>query len=206
MKRVFLLLAVLVLSLSAPGAAMAGRTSSVDPALMQPPLNPGFAPWECWRTGDGIICEGARRLSWEAVETGLICDGRMVYTNETDNRWLRRYGDANGLALKSTQHVDIRAILSLNADMSGPTLRGAGHFQEHYAYPIPGNISSRTDKYSGLDVRVTGPGVGLVVHDVGVKVFDIEDNVLFARGPHPIVDDFEGAVAKLCDAFAELGA
>ena len=206
MSRSVVLLALCVLSLAAPGTAAAGRGDSVDPALMQPALNASFAPWECWRTGSGIVCDGARTTSVERVETGLVCDGQMVYTSETDTRWQRRYGDANGLALKTTQHVDIRGILSLSPDMSGPTLRGAGHFQEHFEYLVPGDISTRTDKYSGLDVRVTGPGVGLVLHDVGVKVFDIDDNLLFAGGPHPVVEDFEAAFASICDAFAALGA
>jgi hypothetical protein len=38
------------------------------------------------------------------------------------------------------------------------------------------------------------------MHDVGVKSFDIEDDVLFARGPHEVLDDFEAAIDKVCDA------
>ena len=110
-----------------------------------------------------------------------------------------------GLALRTLQHVDIRETLSLSADGTGPTLRGLAHFEEHFEYPIPGDLSSRTDTYTGLDLHVTGPGVGLVVHDVGLKTFDIDDNVLAAHGPHPILEDFEGTFAQLCDAFAVTG-
>jgi hypothetical protein len=38
------------------------------------------------------------------------------------------------------------------------------------------------------------------MHDVGVKSFDIEDNVLFAHGPHEVLDDFEAAFDDVCDA------
>ena len=53
---------------------------------------------------------------------------------------------------------------------------------------------------------MTGAGVGLVVHELGIKSFDIDDNLLFAHGPHPVLDDPEGSFAKFCDAFAAMGA
>jgi hypothetical protein len=206
MKRTLLGLVVLVVSLGAPAGAAAGRGESVDPSLMQPPLNESFGPWECWQTGAGITCEGQRTLIVEGAETGLVCDGQMVYTDEINARWQRRYGDAQGRALKTIQHVDIRGVLGFEPDLSGPNLTGAGVFQETYYYGIPGDLSTRTDRYTGLDVRVTGPGVGLVVHDVGVKTFDIDDNLLFAHGPHPVVDDFEAAFAPICPALEAIGA
>lgn len=206
MKRMLLGLAILAIALGAPAGAAAGRGESVDPALMQPPLNESFGPWECWRTGTGITCESERTLSAEGVAIGLVCDGRMVYTNEVDVRTQRRYGDAEGRALKTVQHVDIRGELGLEPDLSGPNLSGRGVFQETYHYGVPGDLSTRTDRYTGLDVRITGPGVGLVVHDVGIKTFDIDDNLLFAHGPHPVVEDFEAAFAGICPALEAIGA
>jgi hypothetical protein len=198
------LLALCAMSVGGAGTAAAGRGDTVDPALMQPALNPTFGPWECWRTGDGTVCDGARTLSWAGAETGLVCDGAMVYTTGTDDRTQRRFGDEFGRALRTIQHVDIRETLSRAPDGAGPTLKGLGHFQEHFEYLIPGDLSTRTDTYTGLDVHVSGPGVGLVIHDVGIKTFDIDDNVLRAHGPHPIIDDFEGTFAKICDAFASI--
>ena len=206
MKRTILGIAVLALALGAPAGVAAGRGESVDPALMQPPLNATFGPWECWRTGDGITCEGRRTLTAVGLETFFVCDGRPVYTNEVDTRTQRRYGDANGLALKTVAHVDIRGILGFEPDLSGPNLAGRGIFQETYYYIVPGDLSSRTDRYTGLDVKITGPGVGLVVHDVGVKTFDIDDNVLFMQGPHPVVEDFDAAFAGVCPALEAIGA
>ena len=206
MKRTLIGMAVLALALSAPMGVAAGRGESVDPALMQPPLNATFAPWECWRTATGITCEGHRTLTAVGVETGLVCDGRPVYTNEVDTRTQRRYGDENGLALKTVAHVDIRGILGLEPDLSGPNLAGRGIFQETYYYIVPGDLSTRTDRYTGLDVKLTGPGVGLIVHDVGVKTFDIDDNVLFMHGPHPVVADFDTAFAGVCPALEAIGA
>jgi len=206
MKRILMAMAVLALALSAPVGVTAGRGESVDPALMQPPLNASFGPWECWRTGTGITCEGQRTLTAVGAESLFVCDGRPVYTNEVDRRTQRRYGDENGLALKTVMHVDIRGILGFEPDLSGPVLTGRGIYEETYYYIVPGDLSSRTDRYTGLDVRITGPGVGLVVHDVGVKTFDIDDNVLFAHGPHPVVGDFETAFAGVCPALEAMGA
>ena len=81
MKRTMLGLAVLALAFSAPVGVAAGRGESVDPALMQPPLNATFGPWKCWRTGTGITCEGHRTLTAVGAETFLVCDGQPVYTN-----------------------------------------------------------------------------------------------------------------------------
>jgi hypothetical protein len=196
---------VSVLALMMPATASAGQPDSVDPAIMQPALNATFGPFDCWRTGAGIVCDGARTLAWEGAETGFECAGRPVYSTGTDERTQRRFGDEAGLALRTNQHVDIRETLSLTTDGSGPTLQGIAHFEERFVYVVPGDLSSRTDTYTGIDVTVTGAGVGLVIHDVGIKSFDIDDNVLLARGPHPILEDFDGAFATLCDAFALMG-
>ena len=206
MKRILIGMAVLALALSAPVGVAAGRGESVDPLLMQPPLNATYGPWECWRTGAGITCEGHRTLTAVGVETGIVCDGRPVYTNEVDVRTQRRYGDENGMALKTIMHVDIRGVLGFEADLSGPNLVGRGIFQETFEYGVPGDLSTRTDRYTGMDVKLTGPGVGLIVHDVGIKVFDIDDNVLFMHGPHPVVDDFDAAFAGICPALEAMGA
>jgi hypothetical protein len=201
-------MAILVsaLALLVPASASAGQPDSVDPAIMQPSLNSSFAPWDCWRTGTGTVCDGARALAWEGEETIFVCEGRPVYSTGTDERTQRRFGDEAGLALRTIEHVAIQEALSLTADGSGPTLQGIAHWTDDYEYLVPGDLSSRTVTRSGIDVTVTGGGVGLVIHEVGIKAFDFDDNVLLVHGPHPILDDFEGAFANLCDAFAAMGA
>ncbi len=206
MRRIIIVALGCAAALLAPASAIAGRGDSVDPTIMQPGLNPAFAPWDCWRSGPGTTCYGERHDAWTNAESFLVCDGRTVYSTGSDDRTLTRHGDSDGLALWSKQHAEIRETLSLQPDGSGPTLAGIGMFEESYAYTTPGDLSTRTDRYSGLDVQVTGPGVGLVLHDVGVKTFDIDGNVLSMFGPHPVVEDFEGAFQHVCDAFEELGA
>ena len=123
MKRTFMV-ALGCAMLLAP--ARAGRTGdSVDPAIMQPGLNPAFAPWDCWRTGGGITCEGQLHGAWTNAEWGLACDGRPVYATGTEERArpARRRGRPRPV---DAPHVEIRETLSLQPDGSGPTLNAGG--------------------------------------------------------------------------------
>jgi hypothetical protein len=197
---------MLALAMVSPGGTLAGQPDTVDPAIMQPALNPGFAPWDCWRTGTGINCDGQQSISWTNEPTPFVCDGQTVYSTGTDVRTMRRTGDADGLALVTRAHITIDEVLTLQPDGSGPALSGRARFELTFEYSTPGDGSTRTERYTGIDVHVTAPGVGLILHDVGVKTFDIDGNVVLARGPHPLLEDFDAAFASLCDAFAELGA
>ena len=199
MKRALATLSAAIAVLATPAAAGADGRSAVDPASMQPPLNPTFQ-WSCWRTNGGTLCDGERHLAWTAVDTGLPCQGGTIYSTGTDDRTLRRWGDATGRALHSHGVADIRETLSSSAEMSEPTAQSFGHFSERFSYAVPGDLATRVVIQSGNDVTVVMPGAGLVLHDVGVKAFDIDGNVLFAHGQHPVVEDFDAAFAKVCAA------
>ena len=196
----------MLLVLLVPSSVAAGRPDGVDPSIAQPPLNDSFGPWECWSTGAGITCQGERSLSWTNEPTFLECDGRRVYATGTDVATLTRHGDPDGLALWSRQHIAIEETWTLQPDGSGPAVRAYGRMSQTYDYGVPGDISTRTQRYNGVDVQVTAPSVGLIVHDNGIKVFDIEDNIVLAHGPHPLLVDFGAAFDRVCDAFDELGA
>ena len=206
MKRTMIVALGCAAVLLTPASAIAGQNDSVDPAIMQPGLNPAFAPWDCWRTGTGITCEGHLNDAWTNAEWGLVCDGRPVYTTGTEDRVLVRHGDEDGIGLWSRSHVEIRETLSLQPDGSGPTLNAVGLWAEHFDYPTPGDMATRVERDTGLVMRVNGPGVGLVLHDVGAVTVDIEDNVFSSHGQHPLYEDFEAAFAKVCDAFEAIGA
>lgn len=199
MHRALALASMLVLAFA--GTATAGQPQQVDPSLMQPPLNPTFGPWTCFRSGSGIICDGERTLTWEAAEYGITCDGKAVVGSGYEHRTMRRWGDANGLGLKTLVNFSGQDTVWLDGAPSGRTLRGTGRFTELFEYAVPGDLSSRTDTYRGLDVRYTGQGVGLVIHDVGIKSFDIDDNLLFMHGQHPVVlESYEEAFGRFCPA------
>ena len=198
-RRLYLFVLILAAMLGLPATAGAAGRTPVDPSIMQPALNPTFT-WSCWRMDDKTMCDGERHDSWTALDTGLPCAGGTVYSTGTDDRSLRRWGDAEGLALHSHGVADTREILSLTPGMTGTTAQAFGHFSQRFSYGVPGDASTRVEVFSGNDVTVVLPGTGLVMHDVGVKSFDIEGNVLFAHGQHEVLDDFEAAFAKVCDA------
>jgi len=199
MKRLCLMLVVTIaLTLVSTSAGAAPRTP-VDPGMMQPTLNPTFT-WTCWRMDAKTLCDGERHDTWVGLDTGIPCAGGTIYSTGTDDRTLRRWGDTDGLALHTHGTTNIRETLSLSPDMTGTTAQVSGHFSERFLYGTPGDLSTRVTIQSGLDIAVVIPGRGLVMHDVGTKSFDIEGNVLSAHGPHELLDDFDAAFAKVCEA------
>jgi hypothetical protein len=192
----------LMLSLTVVAPASAGPggggPAPVDPATITPPLNPTFS-WDCRRAGTNTICDGERSDAWEAVNTEIPCGDGWLWSTGTDDRTLRRFGDALGRAVRTQGHATIRETLSLSPDMSGPTASLIGQFNDRYRYSTPGDLSTRVQVISGIDLRVTVVGQGVVVRDVGVKAFDIEDNELFAHGPKDL-EDFDAAFARICAA------
>ena len=132
MRRLLLApLTIVILLVSAAAADAIGRTS-VDPSIMQPALNPTFT-WTCWRMDDRTICDGERHNSWTAVDTGIPCAGGTIYSTGTDDRFVRRWGDAEGLALHSHGVADIRETFSLNPEMTGMTAQAFGHFSQRFS-------------------------------------------------------------------------
>jgi hypothetical protein len=189
--------------LTATAGVSAGRPDAVDQDLMTPPLNPSFN-WECWRTGAGIVCEGERTTTYTAVVTPIPCpDGAWVYATGWAYDTLRRVGDAEGRALSTLGTTRIDDWLSRSPAFDGIVGRARGTWTDAYDYPVPGELASRTVTRRGVDVLLTVPGRGAVVLDAGIKSWDFEDNILFAHGPHPLIEDIEGAFATACDALAD---
>ena len=199
LRRLVTAVAAISLLMLAGTPASASERTPVDPSIMQPALNPTFT-WECWRVDDKTVCDGERHLSWTAADTGLPCAAGPIYSTGTDDRFLRRWGDAAGRALHSHAVANISETLALSPDGTGRTASAVGYFSQRFTYAVPGDQSTRVEVLSGNDVTVVVPGTGLVIHDVGVKSFDIDDNVLFAHGPHDVLEDFGAAFVKVCDA------
>lgn len=194
-----------VLAVASTGGVAAGRSQPVDQGLMSPALNPSF-DWECWRAADTIVCEGTATESWSAVEIAPCSDGGALYSSGFDSRRIRRVSDSEGRALTSQLFVQAREVISRSPDMSGLLARGKAQFSVSFEWAVPGDLSTRTSILHGMDASFIIPGHGMLLHQVGVISYDIDDNLLFARGVHPIVDDAEGAFEQLgrqaCDALA----
>jgi hypothetical protein len=195
------MVAAALLTLITAVGASAGQPDTVDPALMSPPLNPSFT-WECWRAGDRIICDGERTTTYEAQEAPIPCDDGWVYATGIARDSLRRVGDAEGRALTTLGTTRIDDSLSLTPAFDGVVASAHSSWTDLYDYQVPGDLASRTVTRRGVELILTIPGEGNLVLDAGIKAWDIDDNLLFARGPHDLLDDIDGAVTRLCDALA----
>jgi len=201
MRHVLLVITIVGLALSGPQAAFAGKTSTVDPALMQPPLNPTFAPWDCWRAGDRIICEGAMTETYAGLEVDfLACDAGPAYSAGTVTSVARRVGDVDGRALITTFRDSYVEWFTADPGGSGPRLRSAGNVRHIFEYAVAGDPSTVSVSTIGVEIRVTGQGVGLLMHDVGVRTWDSDGNLLKAAGSHISFESFMESHSRICSA------
>jgi hypothetical protein len=204
MRQLVIVFAVAVAAMAGPQAAVAGKGDAVDPALMQPSLNPTFAPWECWRAGAQIVCEGTKTESYTGLPVDfLACDVGPIYSSGTFTATARRIGDLDGRALQTAFRDRYVEYFSTDPGGANPRLRSIGRLQHTFEYGVPGDGSTVSETLSGLQISVTGPGVGVVFHDVGTLAFDSEGNLIRTGGVHPWFDPDEWAEThdRICAAF-----
>jgi hypothetical protein len=89
-----------------------------------------------------------------------------------------------------TFHEDVVYTLTAN----DKTLTDNDHFTAQFDF-VNGEF-----RYAGAVYNIQAPGVGKVLMDVGILVFDENGNVVHQGGPHP---GFYGDVQGLCDYFAD---
>ena len=61
-----------------------------------------------------------------------------------------------------------------------------GRWNQHYVYPVPGDINQRVQTITGADWQVVAKGVGVVFHDTGLVRFEpgLDTPIDFTHGPH----------------------
>lgn len=190
------------LLLTAP-EAVSKSPHALDPALMQPALNPDFAPWSCFAAGSGVTCQGGYEASYHEP-FGLFCDGQEVWITGTIREFMTRWHTADGLATKTKVHLDAPAdVFSLSPDGSGPTVTIRGHWNRHYVYPLPGDRDSRILTEVGAIYVANERGKGIVLHDTGPVTFepgaDFEE-IAEMHGIHEVYDNPAIVERVICDA------
>jgi hypothetical protein len=179
-------MAVVGLALTAPVAA-AESPHLVDPAAMQPQLNPDLAPWTCFETGEGITCKGGYQTTY-AGPFGLQCDGKEVYVRGYGQEQATRWHTADGLATKTISQASFpEDVFTLSPTGEGPSLTIASHWNRHYTYAVPGDRDSRTLTELGLIYRATSAD-GVVLRDVGQVTFEPGQELETAASMHGIHD------------------
>jgi hypothetical protein len=195
--------AALALTVGPATTATAKSSHQVDPATMSPALNPTFAPWSCFTAGTGVICQGERtRIYHEPI--GLFCDGQEVWVSGSGHERMTRWHTADGRATRTAVHLDYPGdVFSLSESGAGPTLTIRGHWNRHYVYAVPGDLSSRTLTERGAIYMATSPGSGVVLHDSGSVRFEPGadfDAIAVMHGVHDAYSDSGAVDAVICDA------
>jgi hypothetical protein len=202
--RVFVILAVVVLSALVPQTLVfAGK--SVDPATLNPPPPPGFNP-SCEAIGSGTICHLAFSDPPIIAEpTGIICGSGAssfeVLLSQTRSVEGRRYYDRDGnLTQRHFREVFAGTFMNplTNATVSFDQSDTVIH---NLAVPGDGNTGTLTVTGS---LRLHRQDGGVVLIDAGRSVLSPDGSILMEAGQHHFDDYFVfgdiSALQPLCDA------
>jgi hypothetical protein len=202
--RVFVMLAVVVLSALVPQTLVfAGQ--SVDPATLNPPPPPEFNP-TCEAIGSGTICHLAFSDSPIIAEpTGIICGSGAnsfeVLLSQTRSVEGRRYYDRNA-NLTQRHFREVFAGTFMN-----PLTNATVSFDQSdtviHNLAIPGDGNSGTLTVTG-SLRLHRQDGGVVLIDAGRSVLSPDGSILMEAGQHHFDDYFvfgdTSALQPLCDA------
>ena len=169
---------------------------AVRPAAAQeltPPPPPGAT---CHTTGQGTICQGSFTDVVNAP-LGVSCGSFQVLESATAPIRFTVFYNQAGNVTQGIFHVRLVGILSNS--VTGTSVPEQAHFTETQTFATPGDFSTVTITITGVDFKVTLPGSGLILHDVGKVVFAPDGAITFEGGPH---QQLHGEVQKLCAALS----
>lgn len=193
-------LALMTAALLAPGAAAASPVA-VDPSTLTPPPNPNF-DWTCTSNGERVDCWGVEYFESDGSGGGdpaFSCDGRQIEVAFTQTVTAHRTHDADGRVIRNHQVGTFDERWTLEGS-DGPGLTSRGRWSVMVEYAIPGVPESRTTAYSGMQLEVSAPGVGVIFQNNGRVVTNWDESEILAiHGHQAFFEDFDGAIAAACD-------
>jgi hypothetical protein len=186
------------------GGVRAASPHTVDPATLSPALNPLYAPYDCWTTGSGSICQGDVQDAYGPfVMDGFDCDGQTIYDAGRERQHITRWHDADGNATKTILDTEFDDVFSLDPAIADPSVSMRTRFTKHYDYLVPGDRDSRVMRQTGASLIAKSSDGGVIARETGWVEYapGLEDEVITdLRGQHDLIDDFDGFVARVCDA------
>jgi hypothetical protein len=148
-------------------AGPAGAGGPIDPSVLQPPPPPGAI---CRADGPYVICDTfLDSSSQNAPVFDLPCG--TVYETSADHRDGTRWYVDN-LLVKRRVVAHLTGTWSLSPSGEGPTVAVEGSWNWWIRLAVPGDESTGELTAHGTDLRVSGPGLGGVVHDAGITYPD----------------------------------
>ena len=207
-RSIFLVIALvaIVLPTSSVGAA---SPHVVDPDSLSPALNPHYAPYDCWATGRGSICQGDVEEAYGPfVMDWFDCDGQTIYVSGRERQHITRWHDADGNATKTILDTEFVDVFSLDSAGADPSVTLKSRFTKHYDYLVPGDRDTRVMRQTGASLIARPSSGGVLAREAGWIEYapGLEDEVIADyRGPKDLLDDFDGFVARVCDHLESAG-
>ena len=168
---------------------------SVHPAVadgLNPPPPEG-STFTCHHTGNGSICQGTVTLSF-SILIGVDCGSFQIVQSATGTQRFTLFYNQAGDQTRAIYHADETGTFSNS--VTGASVPWIGHGTVTLTYATPGDVFSTSLTATGLLDKVTLPASGLILHDVGKIVFEVNGTVI-DHGPHMLL---EGKTKKLCAA------
>ena len=137
------------------GSASVTAARSVDPSTLQPPPP---ADARCHSAGNQVICDTVLN-SFPVNEAAFDAECGTLYFTGTDLRnGFRFYTDGKMTRRHVTAHLD--GVLTLSPTGAGPYLRMTGRLNWWAYWPVPGTADDGIQTNHGIDIRISGPGIG----------------------------------------------
>lgn len=171
--------------------AGSGLSLAAQPALAAPPE--GFS---CQTTGNGSMCKGAFETTSTSIDGLSQACGFDIQATANESVHFTTYFNQAGQFLRAEIHQQVRGTFT-NL-VTGTSLAYTSNYADVLTAGTPGDFSTVTDKEPGQVLKVTIPGIGTVLHDVGDIVF-LPDGSVMVHGPH---DAFVGNTQAFCAAIA----
>lgn len=195
--------AALLHALTTAAPAATAGPPPVDPASVTPALNANFAPWTCWEAGSGITCQGSWYPEYENEPIGLQCDGHAVHVSGSGTEFMTRWHTADGRATRTVVHLDYPGDrYSLSPTGDGPSVTIGGHWNRHYVYTVPGDVSSRILTEAGA-IYLGDRTDGARLHGSGVVTYAAGEDFETVTDAHGLLDHIEDPASVdtyICDA------
>jgi hypothetical protein len=188
---------------------LAAASGAVDESRLNPPLSTNFN-WRCHlEAGVRPVCIGQGPSTdntdgWVPADPeAAVCDGgRLIYHNQTVKGIGVRHYDSDYRLTDRRVHWIGSEHFSLASDGSGATASGESNFFEGFVYAVPADESTITETVRGTDSKAATdqPPHELIFLNKGEVRFTPDGNLEVLSGRWDFVDDFEGAVQRLCAA------
>jgi hypothetical protein len=169
---------------------------AVRPAAAQGLIPPPPQRFTCQTTGQGTICQG--RFTGSNVDQLFVsCGSFDVIQNNPFTVEFTIFFDQAGNETQGIFHVIGAGTLSNS--VTGKSVPFESHYTVILTYGTPGDDSTVTTTQPGEVYKVTLPGSGLILHDVGRVIFAPDGTITFEAGPH---QGLSGDIQKLCAALS----